>query len=156
MKTKSRAKTARGANALFDYEFYYIYNKLKKKKLKKELRINNRAEFLSFCRRFFRIVSEEIQEREAGVVIKGLGYFYNYLVPRKMPMYHTNDALGVKQSIMYHTDGHIYTLCYIPSDNFKYWSMDNSFSKEMKRGLYYRLMKGQRYNGYPFSTKRLR
>ena len=80
---KRRCKTAKKTNQLLDYDFYYIYNKIKKQKLKKEHRINDRSEFLGFCRKFFEIVSEELMEREAGVCIKGLGYFYVYLIPKR-------------------------------------------------------------------------
>lgn len=154
VKRKRRVKTEREGAILFDYDFYTIYNKLKKK-VKKALRINNRSEYLAFCRLFFRIIGEEIREREAGVSIKGLGYFYIYLIPRKMPVKYWGKDNRRTERIMHNTGGRIYTYCFIPAKKFEYWSMDNTFSKPLKEDLFNRLNGGQRYNGYPYTIKKL-
>ncbi len=153
-KRRPRVKTGREGNILLDYPLFTIYNKLKKK-VKKELRFNDRSEFLAFGRLFFKTIGKELVEREAGVSIKGLGYFYVYLIPRKMAVTYWGKENKMVDSIMYHTDGRVYTYCYIPSKKFEYWSMDTTFTANNKKELYERLMAGQRYNGYPFSIKKL-
>ena len=151
---KRRVKTGKDGAILFDYDFYTIYNK-EKKKVRKDLRINKRQEFLSFAKLFSRTIGKELMEREAGVSIKGLGYFYVYLMPRKMAVRFWNNKNELADGIMYHTDGRLYSYCYIPSKQFRFWSMDNTFTNEHKRELYRRLIGGQRYNGYPYTMKKL-
>jgi hypothetical protein len=117
-------------------------------------RINDRAEFLRFCRLFFKKVSEELMEREAGVCIKGLGYFYVYLIPRKMTgFFHTSE--GQQEVFNHHTDNHTYALCYVPNKKFGLWSMDASFSDKMRKQIAKNLSGGLRYNGYPYTMKKM-
>lgn len=148
-----RAKTLENTNRLFSNDFYYAYNAVKKKVLPKKHRMNNRDEYLKFCKLFFKIIQEELLERKAGVCIKDFGYLYVHLIPRKMPLLNSNKD---KDDIYFFaTDNRLYSLCYIPSKKFSLWSMDNQFNHNLVKGVHRRLLSGVRYKGYPFSTKNL-
>jgi len=152
----SRIKTMLGKHQVLDYDFYYKYNKLKKKKsFKKEHRINQRGVYIKFCREFFNIIQEELLEREAGVCIKGLGYFYIHLVPLKEMRKYFDEDGNMMETSWFLTDGHRYKPNFIPSKRFRYWALDNSFADRLNNNLHKNLIAGKRYNAYPYSTKKL-
>ena len=156
MKKLKRIVTAEETTSLISYDFYKIYNSLKKTKLIKSDRINDRKEYLDFCRLFFKIVSEELLEREAGVCIRNLGYFYMLLVPRKAQLLTWKDGERVK-TIPFHTDGRRYAMSFMPNKKrFRFWSIEAAYTAKNRKEFYKRIINGQRYNGYPHSTETLK
>ena len=103
--------------------------------------------------------SEEIVEREAGVHIRRLGYFFIWKIPRKMTYNTQVKGKELEENYNHHTNHHMYSPIFLPSldsnNTLQYWSMDNSFCKNVKHGVRDKINDGVNYKMYPFSLSNL-
>jgi len=139
---------------LLNYKCHKAYVEFRRKhKLEKDLKLSNRNEMHLVCSEIFRVIAENMSEREGGVCIEEFGYFFNWMIPKKMFGEKIVKGKPRQYNKNYHTNQHIYTLTYLPSDYFKGWAMDASFSKVIKKKVFKKIMDGYRYKGYPFTLK---
>lgn len=136
-----------------DYQRY-----LKTRKVAKENRPANREELIVILKTIFKHISNNIVEKKAGVLIKGFGYMYMWLMPRKTPFTLKVKGEALKERYNHHTNQRIYTFIYQPPEesNFRCWSMDGFLARDAKRRLKHKILnEGVRYKSYPYSLKTL-
>lgn len=120
----------------------------------KKYKIKGREEWRHFCNTFFEVVAEEMIDKDAGVLLDGLGYFFVFMSPRKQTYNLTGE---VKYNL--HTDNYIFTPMYYPTrkkGSFLFlYSMDNAFNFRVKAAVRDKIRDGGRFKSYVYSLKRL-
>lgn len=115
----------------------------------KELLIKGRETFLALYREFFKEIKNELIKRDAGVFIEDFGYFFIWKMPRKMVYKYFTKEEGLVEDYNHHSDNFKYSLQFYPcKKNFKYWSMDNSFRKDLKKEVSIQIKNGKKYKMY--------
>jgi len=119
--------------------------------INKEFKIQGRDKYFKVVKEFFDIIAEETLERKGGVYIKGLGYFFNWLCPRKMVW----NPFGVSKDIYStETDNRQYFPTYVPVRTRSEWTMDKTFSSAYKQKLKENIQAGKRYKSFHYSLKK--
>lgn len=138
---------------LLDYRIYTEY--LKYEKIPEKHKVKNRRELRKIVKTICKHIGNEIVDRQGGVHIKRLGYFFVWKIPRKMT--YTTQVKGgsLKENFNHHSYHYMYSPIFLPSldskNTFKNWSMDNSFSVNVKQGIKHKVRAGFKYKIYPFS-----
>lgn len=148
---KRRVKAVRSVNHHSIGKEYTEY----KKKIPKKSHLGGREEIREFSKAFFEKVADALIETEGGVYIRGLGYFFVWLIPRKIAFdkYIGGEYLG--SGYNYHTDMHPISPMFYPQyPQFAYFSMDNTFSDRVKKGVSRNVFKGKKYKMYLSTLKR--
>lgn len=114
-------------------------------------KIVGRDNYFRFVKEFFDTIAIETLERDGGVFVKNLGYFFNWLCPRKLIW-----SLSCKDEDYYSvaTNNRQYFPTYIPPSSRCEWTMDKAFSKTYKKKLGNNIEAGKRYKTYYTSLKR--
>lgn len=126
-----------------EHKFYSKNFKDKKNKFK------HKDYYQAFVRRFFEKVANKIIENPDGVMIEGVGYFFCYMLAKKM-IYNMRDTV----SFNFSTDGHMYRLTFAPARDVAEWCMDRSYSKYIKDRVKDKLLKGEGYKSHYYYLKR--
>lgn len=140
---------------LLDYSTHKYYVNNYKRTRPKELHAKSRKEFLDILSTFYQIIGEQLLEREGGVCIKELGYFFIWEIPRKMN-YDLLNKDGYTSKFNYATDHKMYSPILIPAKRIKYWYLDKAFTAPIKKGLRDKLRAGKRYKMYAHTLKQLK
>lgn len=113
-------------------------------------KFKNREEYQNFVRRFFEKIADHLIENPNGVLIKDLGYFFNFMLP--------NPKLSVKGNkflMNMETAQHTYSISFNPTVEHLDWIMDKSFSKYVKKGVFRKLKSGtMRYKSHFYYLKK--
>jgi hypothetical protein len=132
---------------------------LKYTKIPEKHRVKGREELRKVVTAICKRMGAEIVDRDAGVHIRGLGYFFIWKIPRKMTYNTQVKGVGLEENYNNHTNHHMFSPILLPSlDNrntLQYWGMDNSFCRNIKQGIKGRIKKGFQYKMYPFSLSNL-
>lgn len=137
------------------YKTHYLIEKPEYTKyrasIKKEHKIQGRDKYFKVVKEFFDIIAEETLERKGGVYIKGLGYFFNWLCPRKFAW----SPLGFEENTYStETDNRHYFPTYLPVKTRSEWTMDKSFARPYKQKLKENIESGKRYKTFHYSLKK--
>jgi len=148
----------RDIKSVIDRYSYKHYNNYFKKAPKKH-RMKNREEWFEFCQEFLKTVAENIVDREAGVMLEGLGYFFVWRVPKKIQYNLRKGGQKKTSHFSFHTDNHMFTPVFQPtitSGNYlRFYSMDNAFTKRIKEGIHDKLMSRGSYRNYLYTYRKL-
>lgn len=140
---------------LLDYSTHKHYVNNYKRTRPKELHAKSRKEFLDILSTFYKIIGEQLVEREGGVCIKELGYFFIWEIPRKMH-YDLLGKEGYTTKFNYASSHKMYSPILIPAKRIKYWYLDKAFSYSIKQDLKERLREGKKYKMYAHTLKQLK
>lgn len=112
------------------------YTNYRKNFKHKQHKIKGRDNYFKFLGQFFDIIGEQLIENENGVFIEDLGYFFNWLCPKRM-------VRGVNGHEFYNfeTDMRIYIPVFYPMNRNSEWTMDKSFSASVKKSLHNAIVK---------------
>lgn len=153
--SNNQLKEIRSVINRFSYKHYNNYFK----KNPKKYRMSNREEWFKFCNDFLEVVAENIVDREAGVMLKGFGYFFVWRVPKKMQYSLMKAGKEKTEHYSFHTDNHMYSPIFqpliSPANYLRFYSMDNAFSKPIKKGISKKLKNGESYKNYVYTYKKL-
>jgi hypothetical protein len=122
-------------------------------------RAGDREELRKIVKTICKHIAEEVVEREGGVHISRLGYFFVWKIPRKMT-YNTKVRGGtLEEKFNYHTNHYMFSPIFLPSidsrNTLKYWGMDNSFSVNIRQGIKEKVSSGFKYKIYPYSLYKI-
>lgn len=152
--SNNRLRQIRSVINRFSYKHYNNYFK----KHPRKHRMKDREEWFKFCNDFLEVVADNLIEREAGVMLEGFGYFFVWRIPRKL-QYNLKKNGEKTSHYSFHTDNHIFTPVFQPvvssSHYLRFYSMDNSFAKPIKRGIRDKLKSGGSYKNYIYTYKKL-
>lgn len=138
---------------LLDYTTYTFYNQ---QGIPSKHKIKDRRLFLDVVKAVGDHIAQNIVERKGGVLIKGLGYFFVWKVPRKMTFDIKMCGGSKEEHYNYHTGHHMYSPIFMPHlgrNNLRGWSMDNKFCKNIRMGIKNKLLTGFRYKMYAYSIR---
>jgi hypothetical protein len=138
---------------LLDHTVYTEY--LKYDKIPQKHRVSDREELRKILKTICENIGTELVERNGGVHIRRLGYFFVWKIPRKMT-YTTQVRNGkLKESYNHHTRHYMFSPIFLPSIDrmrtLKNWSMDNAFTRRVKDGIKEKVRAGFDYKIYPYS-----
>lgn len=125
-----------------------IYTEYKKYRLPKKVKCKDRNELKKVVKAIFKVISEELLEKQYGVYLDGFGYFFIWKIPRKMTYNIMNKGGKVEEHYNYKTNNYMYSPIFIASKYYKGWSMDNTFNKTFKKKLKDKLVSGFKYKTY--------
>jgi len=132
---------------------------LKYDKIPEKHRVKGREELRKVVSTICKHIGNEIVDRDAGVHIRRLGYFFVWKIPRKMTYNTQIKGEELKENYNHHTNNHMFSPIFLPSldckNTLQYWSMDNSFCKSIKHGVRDKIKDGFHYKMYPFSLSNL-
>lgn len=124
-------------------------------KIPEQYRIKGRENLRAFLKVIFKHIALTLVKNTSGVMIKNLGYLFIWKIPRKMKYRQYTKNKGVKESYNYHTNHHRFTPVFMPVKTrnrlLDKWSLDNSFTDEVKQGIKEHLLAGKKYYAYPYS-----
>lgn len=142
---------------LLDHRIYTEY--LNYDKIPNKHRVEDRQELRRIVKTICKHIGNELVERQGGVHVRRLGYFFVWKIPRKMTF--TTQVRGgkLKESYNHHSDNHMYSPVFLPAldhrNTLKDWGMDNAFSVNVKQGIKNKVRRGFKYKIYPFSLAKL-
>ena len=130
-----------------------IWEEYKKTNPSNKVKFDNREEFKKVVKEIFKVISEQILEKKAGVLIRGLGYFFIWKIPRKIKygLYKRGESIDYKYN--HYTDMYMYSPTFLPAKSLEGWSFDTSFNHNIKKGLKKNLLNRIVYKMFPFSFK---
>lgn len=133
-----------------EYTRYREYDKISK-----ENRIKGRTNYKKFVNTYFKVIAEELLERDGGVCIRGFGYWWNWKPPKKIiaGRYGTE---GLKTMHSFVTNHHLYLPTFWATDRLVWWSMDKTFNATYKKKLRDKIKAGKVYKMYLSSMKQLK
>ena len=132
-----------------------IWKEYNKTNPPQKYQLENREELKKIVKQIFKTIAEEIIEKKAGVLIRGLGYFFNWKVPKKMKYTITRKGKAPEERYNFDTDMYMTLPTFLPADDFKMWSMDATFNRTLKKALRTKLVNGFKYNIYPYTFKKI-
>lgn len=158
VKQPNRLKTVTCINKkrLIHYDSHKVYTETHKRKVPKYMQARTRKEFLDIIKEFYKVVAEELVNREGGVCIKELGYFFIWKIPKKMHYDLPQKGGGYKTHFNFHTNHTMYSPILIPTHNMKYWYLDKAFNSELKDALRDQIYAGKTYKMYAHTLKQLK
>lgn len=123
--------------------------------VQKGLRAKDRDELFDIVSAIFEQMGKHTVESTGGLAIKGMGYFFAWLIPKKTTFRRMTKDQPIEHKFNHHTNQRIYSFVFLPKENsdFRFWSMDNKFSKGVKNRLKERIMNGFRPKGFPYSIQ---
>lgn len=124
---------------------------LYRKAIKPEHFIIGRDAYFKFVKEFFNTISEQALEKDGGVIIRRVGYFFNWLCPRKLVWVGNQKEKEIYSS---YTDNRQYFPTFIPPSSRCEWTMDKSFSTVYKLELARKIKGGKRYKTYYTSLRK--
>lgn len=156
MKTKKQELShnrALNKKSLLHYDIGVAYTKYKKEKINKNHWIKGRQNLLDFTSEYFKIIAENLVEKKGGVLIKKLGYFCVWRIPKKMTYSYNNEEL-----YNHHTGNYVYNLIFLPrtkKKGYNFFSFERAFNNSLKQGVKEKLKRGFRYKNFMYSISRL-
>lgn len=151
MKTKSQPQL--NSYSVLDDKEYTRYRE--HKLISKENRIKGRPNYKKFVNTYFKVIAEEFVEREGGVCIKGFGYWFNWMPPKKIVGSYRKDSEFVDM-YSFATNHHLYFPTFWATDRLVWWCMDKTFNRGLKRQLKDKINAGKKYKMYLSSMKQLK
>lgn len=141
---------------LLDYSTHKYYVNNHKRTQPKELHAKNRKEFLDIVEEFYKVIGEQLVEREGGVCIKELGYFFIWKIPKKLQYDRLEKGIGYTTKFNYATNHVMYSPILIPAKRIKYWYLDKTFNNAIKQKLKQKILSGKKYKMYAHTLKQLK
>ena len=116
-----------------------------------------REEMRKILKTICKHIAEGMIEKQGGVYIKRLGYFFNWMPPRKMT-YHIKIKGGhLEEHYNYHTNHYMYFPTFIPMaaklETRVSWTMDKQFNHVIRRRCAEKIRAGFKYKNYSHSIK---
>lgn len=155
MTEKVYSKKIVNKKRLLEYSTHKYYVNNYKRTRPKELHAKSRKEFLDIISTFYQIIGEQLVEREGGVCIKELGYFFIWKIPRKMH-YDLMGKEGYVTKFNYDSDHVMYSPILIPAKRMRYWYLDKAFNNAVKKALRDKIRSGKKYKMYAHTLKQLK
>ena len=124
-------------------------------RITKGSRIKGRTEYKKFTKHFYKIIAEELVEREGGVCIKDLGYWFIWKPPKKIIAGYFNKE-GHQEMYSFVTNQHLYFPTFWATDRLLWWCMDKTFNNTLKNSLQKKIKSGKKYKMYLSTIKQLR
>lgn len=123
--------------------------------VKKGVKAQDRTELFKISMCIFKHMAKYITESSGGLVIKGWGYFFAWLIPKKMTYRQITRNQPSREKFNLHTNQRIYTLVFLAKKGgaFWPWSMDGKFTVPIKQRLKERILNGFRPKGFPYSIQ---
>lgn len=145
---------------LLDAKTHVIYNKfVREGKIPKKHVSEDREEMRKILKTICKHIATGMVECPGGVYIKGIGYFFNWKSPKKMPYHTTIKGKGLKENFNYHTNHYMFFPTYVPMASKTHfrssWTMDKQFNHNIKKGVAEKLKSGFKYTNYLHSLKSL-
>lgn len=133
-----------GANLTQDGFYAFMEKKFKRKFRDRPFRREKRV----IVNKLFEVISDELLNRDSGVVLDKLGYLAVWVTPIKVRLidYTTNE----RTKFMHETNGYFYNVGLF-TEVFKNgyrkagWSMDSAFALAMKRAVFRKVKAGKKY-----------
>lgn len=141
---------------LLEYSTHKYYVNNYKRTRPRELHAKHRKEFLDIVSTFYQIIGEQLVEREGGVCIKELGYFFIWEIPVKLQYDYLAKGVGYKTKFNYATDHKMYSPILIPAKRMKYWYLDKAFNAAVRQALKHKIIAGKKYKMYAHTLKQLK
>ena len=145
-----------GSHSVTSVAAYFTYSRYcKYKGIKKEDRVR-KEEYCELITDLLKEIKKEILEKESGVYLKGLGYFY-VIVSRG----HKIKRVGKDKKVILFTPkrgGERHRIVFIPEKfdrDFTLWGMDYSFAGPFYKEVEQQIIKGMEYKGLPYTMKNL-
>lgn len=145
---------------LLDAKTHVEYNKyVKKGGIPSKHVAGDREEVRKILKTICEHIADGMVKCPGGVFIKGIGYFFNWKVPRKMA-YHTTPKGGkFEEHFNHHTNHYMFLPTYIPMagklDLRANWTMDKQFNHNIRKGVEINLKKGFKYTNYLHTLKKV-
>lgn len=128
---------------------YTVYRK--NKSVPDSKRIKGRDNYTNFAKEFLNTIFDEMLERQGGVFIKGLGYFFNYMIPEKRAMVQTGKA----PKYYFHSDLYHYFPVFLGDRHLVHWTLDRVFTRTYIEKFKERLESGKIYKNYLWTLIRI-
>lgn len=141
---------------LLTYAMHKHYVNNYKRTRPRTLHAKHRKEFLDIVSTFYRVIGEQLVEREGGVCIKELGYFFIWKIPKKIVYNMVLPEKGWDTKFNYHTNHVMYSPVFIANKKFRYWYMDKAFKQPLKKALKYKIIEGKKYKMYAHTLRQLK
>lgn len=140
---------------MFDYTMMRPYlDFCAKRKIPKSKRFRTK-ELEIFSRRLFKEIGEQIVEKEGGVFIKNLGYFF-VLIHKGGKGFKTPRGHYVRLSRIRRLKTNVIFIPNYMHKDLSFWGTGN---RELKETIYKRIrknfLKGKRYKAYPYTMRKL-
>lgn len=145
------------AQSILDAKTHVAYTKFIKDGKLPITHKTDREEMRLILKTMCKHIANGMVETPGGVYIKKIGYFFNWMSPRKMS-YHLKIKGGkLKELFNYHSDHYMYFPTFIPMSprlhmrsNF---TMDKQFNHLIKIGVSKKIKEGFKYKNYMHSIK---
>lgn len=122
-------------------------------------RLKDREEVRKMLKTICKHIGDELVEREGGVQIEGLGYFFVWKIPRKMTYNLQVRGEGLKEHYNHHSGHYMYSPTFLPVVSsrkpYQYWKIENTFERSLKKRIKDKIVKGFKYKMYPHSLQKL-
>jgi hypothetical protein len=151
MKTKNQRQL--NSYTVLDDKEYTRYREYDK--LAQTHRIKGRPNYKKFVNTYFKVIADELLEREGGVCIKGFGYWWNWMPPKKV-IGGRYTVRGLEEMYSFVTDHHLYLPTFWATDRLVWWCMDKTFNVTYKKKLKDKIKAGKTYKMYLASMKQLK
>lgn len=135
---------------------YYVHNF--RKGINKKHWAKDRDELTKILRTICVVMGDFIVERQGGLLMKRLGYFCVWKIPRKLPYKFLVKGQPLEERFNYHTNYHMYSPIFVPNRNknifIRYWSMDSTFDNSVRKRLKNKILAEFKYKNYLYSVHR--
>lgn len=137
--------------SICDFEAYVHYRE-NNKEIATRQNIKNFVDYGKILSKFYKKVAEYLITSKDGVIIDGFGYFGIVNTNMKTSAFEYRSVF-VEDEYNWETKGYCFSLFFMPEKKrhrmFKTFSLDYTFSREVKRQLSYSLKSGKIYNFNP-------
>lgn len=141
---------------LLDRKFVAYYKKDKTMLVKDK--VNDTSELLLIAKTIWEVTAKRLVENSTGVVLDRIGYFCNWVTPKKRVMRVPRKG-RVERMINTFSGSYFYNTSIFTDvfsiDNLKGWSLDKTINRNIKKGKYHQLKKGRKYKVALDLVKRL-
>jgi hypothetical protein len=143
---------------LLDPSTHVYYNRyIKKKRLLKRYTAKDRPEMMKILKTICKHIAEGMIESPGGVYVKDIGYFFNWMPPRKNS-YHLQIKGGkLEEHFNFHTDHYFIFPTYIPMAGIlnprSSWTMDKQFNHNITARCSQKIREGFQYRNYIHTLK---
>lgn len=129
--------------SVWDSQEYKTYYK-RSKRIPKRYKCIYNNEIISITKEIFKTIALNLVNRKAGVLIKGIGYFYIGLSGKPLPKGATINGYQIFEN--FDMKGHnVYPTLYTKifgRDSLKIWFMEASYFKGLRRSIVKKLLTG--------------
>jgi hypothetical protein len=117
--------------------------------------IVGRDNWMRFIKDFYEEIFKYATETESGIYVPKLGYFFNWLCPKRMvPRISRHSDIGDMHMYNFHTKNRMYIPTFLPVTTISYYGMDKTFSGAYKQAIFKKIKKGFKYKTYFHTLKK--